>query len=950
MNQKGFTISNILLRAIFLLILASVYQILQAQVVPDNKRYLGLSLVNENDKPQLELIQKAKDTGLNSVLLSIQWGSIHGHISKILKQENGTNYNVWKQYDDQIAKARSLGMKVAINIAVSTGDPNSTSLSDRYGVTTGDGWAKEERMLCVSTNGNEAVYQISGGEIRPGVYLQFVMTSLAAQSTKNRITEFAREVTQRYKYLQNTNELLYMNLIWTRTGEGEFDSSTTKWDYNNPLDMEGSLTDYSQPMISAYKSWITNKYGNIGALNTKWGTSYSSLSQINPKRPTNATFTGEDGRDWYLFRTQVLKETNELFKDAVKSEDSRIKVIVHVGSMYDKMSPKRNTLSFDEIGSDLDGIKFNDAGDYDHRFALDLARTNLPGKIYVNESEYSSTGINPYLKLVTQSYEHGAQIVSLFQFEAAINAGHQEAIRNLTNSMVNNQLVTSLSPANNDSFTLSSMINSNGCFTTNSNDYSWDCDAYKNWNAAYINSGNRPVNIFIKNDLNTISTCPTITVASSNYSPTSGADINLSASCSGDCSGVSYTWSGNGISGNSASVNVTAPATSGNYTYTLTTTKSGCSSTTTNVEITVTSMPVTTACYTLKVASNGLMLTNFNGILKIKAADNSDSQKWKLESSGGYTKVIASDNRILGVENAGNSDGNLLTLQTTGTQDHLLWANTALTGASAGMNAFIRKGSTLRFGSTLNNGGGDASNGVTDIRLTSDPDNVYGSNKWIVSSATCPGSPVNVNCSNVQANIEHAGCDYISGWAYDQSNVGTPINFDLYEGNTLIQSNIPASNYRADLQDAFGNGYHAFSFTTPTELKNGQNHTFSLRASGCNTIIYNSERTISCNVNARIAGNANSIKAELTDSENAKGLIISPNPNAGDFEVTFYLENDKKVNLTILNVQGKSYYEKKVSGNGKHIEKISLKNVSSGTYLIQLRKQNYTEVKKMIIR
>src|SRR5687768_5441051 len=82
-------------------------------------RYFAVSLVNENDSPSLTTIQSAKDIGCNAVALTIQWGTIEGKISRILKAENGPNYNVWKQYDDQINLATSLGMKVAINIAIS---------------------------------------------------------------------------------------------------------------------------------------------------------------------------------------------------------------------------------------------------------------------------------------------------------------------------------------------------------------------------------------------------------------------------------------------------------------------------------------------------------------------------------------------------------------------------------------------------------------------------------------------------------------------------------------------------------------------------------------------------------------------------------------------------------------------------------------------------------------
>ncbi|KAA0992869.1 beta-galactosidase [Dyadobacter aurulentus] len=466
------------------------------------QRYFAVSLVNENDKPALDVIDDAKSVGCNAIAMTVQWGAIHGKVSRILKQENGSGYNVWKQYDDQIKRALSLNMKVALNIAVSTGDDVTNSSSDRYGITTGDGWKKEERMVVANYNGEEAVFQKWGGPIRPNISLQFVMTSLAAQSTKDRITSFSREVMERYKYLQQGGNLLYVNLVYTRQGEGEFEMGSTKYHYEEALDMANALTDYSQPMVAAYRVWLKGKYGNIEALNSVWGRSYSSFNDVNPKKPSNSTFTQPDGTDWFLFRTHTLKETNRIFKEAVKGVNPNVKVISHHGSVYDKLSRARGTLPFKEIGEDLDGIKVNDDIHYDHRFAMDLLRSNLPGRIYVNEAAYV-TGVESVVRLAEESYTHGAQVVTLFYLENAMKSQEAvNAIKTLTNNWVKGKSVTKPAPSNSDSFALSNMINSDGCYT-NRDSWSGDCDAYKNWRSAYDNSGGKPVNIYVNDDVTT---------------------------------------------------------------------------------------------------------------------------------------------------------------------------------------------------------------------------------------------------------------------------------------------------------------------------------------------------------------------------------------------------------------------------------------------------------------
>ena len=333
--------------------LASLHPVAFAQ-----QRYLGLSMVNEGNWNNLKLIDQAHAVGCNAVFLSIQWGVIEGYISRSMKQQYGDDYNVWQMYDDQIAKARSLGMKIGINVAVSTGDNVTHSYSDRYGIDTGDGWLRDERILNVGYDGSEAVFQKYGGAIN-GVHVQFVMTSLAAQSTRDRIASFTQKVLQRYGHLQDTNELLYMDLIYTRQGEAEFEAGTDKYHYEQPLNLRdnNSLTDYSKPMRAGYRAWLAAKYEKIQSLNFVWGTNYHSFTEITPKRPSPDMFAQPDGADWYLYRTQVLKEVNDVFRNTVKSIDNRIKVISHHGSVFDKLSLGRSTFAFNEIASEITGSR-----------------------------------------------------------------------------------------------------------------------------------------------------------------------------------------------------------------------------------------------------------------------------------------------------------------------------------------------------------------------------------------------------------------------------------------------------------------------------------------------------------------------------------------------------------------------------------------------------------------
>lgn len=73
-----------------------------------------------------------------------------------------------------------------------------------------------------------------------------------------------------------------------------------------------------------------------------------------------------------------------------------------------------------------------------------------------------------------------------------------------------------------------------------------------------------------------------------NSNPPPGQSLQLIYGCSGnDCAGISYSWNGNGVNGNSSPLNISAPGSAGTYTYTVIASKSGCSNKTATTSITV---------------------------------------------------------------------------------------------------------------------------------------------------------------------------------------------------------------------------------------------------------------------------------------------------------------------------------------------------------------------------
>ena len=75
--------------------------------------------------------------------------------------------------------------------------------------------------------------------------------------------------------------------------------------------------------------------------------------------------------------------------------------------------------------------------------------------------------------------------------------------------------------------------------------------------------------------------------------------------------------------------------------------------------------------------------------------------------------------------------------------------------------------------------------------------------------------------SNYAGHHGTTNCGQIAGWAWDSTRPDTPVNVDIYDGETLIAT-VVADSLRNDLLKANkGNGKHAFSYRVPDRLKDG---------------------------------------------------------------------------------------------------------------------------------
>lgn len=93
---------------------------------------------------------------------------------------------------------------------------------------------------------------------------------------------------------------------------------------------------------------------------------------------------------------------------------------------------------------------------------------------------------------------------------------------------------------------------------------------------------------------------------------------------------------------------------------------------------------------------------------------------------------------------------------------------------------------------------------------------------------------------------ESAGCDRISGWAWDATRPDAAVAVDIYSDGSLIAT-VVADRFRADLHDrGLGNGRHGFEYHTPPQLEDGRVHSIIVRIAGSNVTLRGTPKIIAC--------------------------------------------------------------------------------------------------------
>ncbi|MGM9510379.1 right-handed parallel beta-helix repeat-containing protein [Larkinella sp. GY13] len=99
---------------------------------------------------------------------------------------------------------------------------------------------------------------------------------------------------------------------------------------------------------------------------------------------------------------------------------------------------------------------------------------------------------------------------------------------------------------------------------------------------------------------------------------------------------------------------------------------------------------------------------------------------------------------------------------------------------------------------------------------------------------------------NFDGYLDKVECGSFRGWAWDKNQPNTPITLEFFADAQSIGT-ISANLFRQDLKDAGkGNGQHAYSFTTPQSLKDGQNHVISAKVQNSNYTLKWAPKMLNC--------------------------------------------------------------------------------------------------------
>ncbi|WP_170299260.1 putative Ig domain-containing protein [Larkinella terrae] len=733
-----------------------------APPVIDGQRYIGLTIFNFETNARIddERIENSAASGCNAVEITINWDRVYPNINSAPG---------WDVVDSHIQTAQRLGLKIALRVHVGRD-------ADRLGGF----WGVHETMQAAdsSRSTNQGIIQFSFSHKR----------------TVDRANEFVREAVNRYRYLQDQGQLLFFSVVSSPALESEYSPV-----YNPPTGNKYVVPyDYSVSELAAYRQYLQARF-SLAQLNQRWGTDYSQWGRVMP--PANnpadpyASQTGVRGEDWYVFRHRQLQGFIEKINSTVKGIDPSIVVVNQHGCVWDRLSGLRATFAFKSLGQSADGLKFNDGPDYNHRFSMDVVRTNLkPGAFLINAVDgmfHNSVSVDKYYEQISQCYEHGAKMLTLANF-GGMDARQKltDLIKMVVNNGLLNQPVTQVQTAGTAiGYKLSDILKS----------YSI---AQERWGTRYNQNGKKPVRIEIDEDLlrnepPIINSLPVLSVSLTDQSATVGQPFSYSigqAFTDSDGSIVSVEASNlpQGIQWKSATGEFTGTPTRAEATLVTLTARDNLGATVTgSFRITVTDLI-------------GTNLPPIAPILALQIGEVGKSFSYALPS------FRDPENQPLLHRLAGIVPGLTYSAETN-----------TLSGTPTSVGVYVL-----------------AYTAADPLEVTS---------STVLQLTIREATPPTKRTGNFEGYLDKYNCEGdIWGWVWDRNLPNTPMPVEILDGLNVIAT-FTANVNRPDLVAAKkGNGAHGYQFMIPASIKDDKPHVITMRVENSDYYLKGSPMTLNC--------------------------------------------------------------------------------------------------------
>ena len=346
----------------------------EPEEIPEKmERYFIFRIWNFNERPEAEF-KKAVDTALEAGFTAIK---VHMPWHRIETADGSVDFSELDRMLDYVINVK--GVKAAVSI----------DFARRYG----DGMLSDDELQR-NING-----QLCVGDI----YYNRAVLSFCSQSATDKAVSFYGRAVEHINEKFGKSIILYLP-AFTQYCETEY------WCTDQ--------FDYSDNAVNAFRASLSEKFGDVSALNEATGKKFASFDEV--EAPACSAHDAL-GVLWYNFRHDALKSFIDRLAAAQKKAAPDSKLAIQLGSVFDNASYLRCTLRFADLCENADVVWFDDAPLYDHKFSMDYVRSSLPEGVIIAQEidgprQYNASP-EAYLDQGLTSFAYGATIVSAANWE-----------------------------------------------------------------------------------------------------------------------------------------------------------------------------------------------------------------------------------------------------------------------------------------------------------------------------------------------------------------------------------------------------------------------------------------------------------------------------------------------------------------------------------------------------